>query len=374
MKTVLHYSPSVSVGGTDRMAADTAVAMQIGGLAHNVMLVPGGAATAIPAAYGIPIRRACRVTPLSFVAEARRLRHAIRSVKPQAVLLYGLNAARVAWWACQRLKKEERPKFVAILTGHVRGMLTQAALRTADAVVVFSRCHRNALDTRRLRPLLQGEKLWVIPYGVDETLCHPHYKPSEAWREDWERRFPDFGATTSLCIPGSITPVRGLELLPELLQALRRQEVNARFYIAGDRQRADSAYLKRLHHLFEKSGTAPHISWVNPQDGMRELLSLCDITLSLSALPATYDRCILEALSLGRPVVGFEHGHVGELLNHFLPEGNVPTGNLEVMADIIAQWSIYPPDLPDTVPYPYRITDTANSLSKICDRLLGKKG
>lgn len=360
----------MAMGGTDRMAADTAVAMQTGRLADNIVMAPGGAATTIPAAYGIPIRRARRVTPLNFITEARRLRAAIRTLKPQAVLLYGLTAARVAWLACRRIKEEKRPVTLAVLTGHAGGPLTQTALRAASAVIVFSRCHRNALDTRQLRPLLQGDKLWVIPYGVDETLCHPHFKPSEAWREDWERRYPDFGKTTSLCIPGSISPVRGLELLPELLQQLRKQNVNAHFYIAGDRQRADSSYLKRLQHLFAKSGTAPHISWVNPQDGMRELLSICDITLALSSLPATYDRCILEALSLGRPVVGFEHGHVGELLNHFLPEGCVPAGKQDTMADIIAQWSIYPPDLPDTVPYPFRITDTANSLSKICDRLL----
>lgn len=372
MKTVLHYSPSLAMGGTARMAADTAVAMQISGLAQNIVMAAGGAATAIPAAYGIPVRRARKVTPLTFITEARRLRSAIRALRPQAVLLYGLTAARVAWLTCSRLSEEERPKTVAILTGHVGGPLTQTALRAADAVTVFSRCHRNALNTRRLRPLLQKEKLWIIPYGVDETLCHPHFKPSDAWREDWDRRHPDFGNTTSLCIPGSISPVRGLENLPTLLAKLREQDVNAHFYIAGDRQRADSAYLRHLHRLFEKSGAAPHVSWVNPQEGLREIMSVCNITLSLSPLSATYDRCILEALSLGRPVVGFEPGHVGELLNHFLPEGCVSSGNWADMADIIAQWSIYPPDLPDTVPYPFRITDTANSLSKICDRLLIK--
>lgn len=372
MKTILHYSPSMAMGGTARMAADTAVAMQIGGLAQNIVMAPGGTATTIPAAYGIPIRRARSVTPLTFITEARRLRSAIRAQKPHAVLLYGLTAARVAWLTCSRLSEEERPKLVVILTGHVSGSFISTALGTADAVIVFSRCHRNALDTRRLRPLLQGERLWVIPYGVDETLCHPHFKPSDAWREDWERRYPDFGNSTSLCLPGSISPVRGPENLPTLLTKLRGLGVNAHFYIAGDRQRADSAYLRRLHRLFEKSGAAPHISWVNPQEGLRELMSVCNITLSLSPLPATYDRCILEALSLGRPVVGFEHGHVGELLNHFLPEGCVPANDWDSMADIIAQWSIYPPDLPDTVPYPFRITDTANSLSKICDRLLSK--
>jgi glycosyltransferase involved in cell wall biosynthesis len=35
-------------------------------------------------------------------------------------------------------------------------------------------------------------------------------------------------------------------------------------------------------------------------------------------------RTVLEALAVGRPVVGWDHGGVGELLRQLFPQGAVP--------------------------------------------------
>lgn len=366
MLKILHYSPALSTGGTARMAADTAAAMQLGGWAQNTVMAPGCGAVTSLAAYGVAYRRARTLRFGRYGAEALRLRHALQTLQPQAVLLYGLPATRTAWLATRRLPSGARPKLISVLTGGVGGFFAAASLRAADAVAVLSRRQRTLLQEAKLYTGEPPQKLWVVPYGVAEALFNPHYQASAEWRTAWQQRHPHFGRALSLCIPGAISPMRGLEQLPELLQQLKELGISPHFYIAGDRRPAPTAYLNRLQRLFAATGTEPHVTWADPQSGLREILSVCNITLSLSPLPATYDRCILEALSLGRPVVGFAHGHVGELLDCFLPEGCITPGRLADMADVISQWAIYPPDLPDTIPYPYRLTDTAATLCKLC--------
>lgn len=370
MKKILHYSPDMALGGHARMAVDVAVAMQAGKLAENTVLAPGGSAVSIFNAYAIPLRRARRLTFFNRMAERARLRRTIKALQPEVLLAYGFQAARLAVQACRGMDEEKKPRLIALLASPLRSWFTASTLRGCDAVAAISRHLRNTFATKELRPILKKDKLWVIPYGVDGALVYPHYKVSEEWQQSWLRQFPDFKKSLSLCIPGSLTPVHGLEALPELLQMLDKQEVKADVYLTGRAE--DAAYARRLEKRFRHEGISErihHVPAAMARD-MREVLCSCDITLAPALQPATYDRAVLEALALGCPVAGYEHGAVGEYLNAFLPEGRVPVGKLDAMADTLVQWNAYRPDMPDTIPYPYRITDTAYSLSKLADLLL----
>tara|TARA_B100000745_G_scaffold292792_1_gene234048 strand:- start:509 stop:802 length:294 start_codon:yes stop_codon:yes gene_type:complete len=64
-------------------------------------------------------------------------------------------------------------------------------------------------------------------------------------------------------------------------------------------------------------------------------MSVADIVLSLSTRPESFGRTVLEALSLGTPVVGYRHGGVGEILNEVCPDGAVdPDKPRDVVARI----------------------------------------
>jgi glycosyltransferase involved in cell wall biosynthesis len=49
----------------------------------------------------------------------------------------------------------------------------------------------------------------------------------------------------------------------------------------------------------------------------------------LSTKPESFGRTVLEALSMGVPVVGYAHGGVGEQLTRLYPQGCVPLGDLD---------------------------------------------
>ena len=58
-------------------------------------------------------------------------------------------------------------------------------------------------------------------------------------------------------------------------------------------------------------------------------MAVSDLVLSLSNKPESFGRTVLEALSMGVPVVGYDHGGVGEQLQLLHSRGLVGLGDLE---------------------------------------------
>ena len=65
---------------------------------------------------------------------------------------------------------------------------------------------------------------------------------------------------------------------------------------------------------------------------MREILSISAISFSLTREPEAFGRTTIEALSLGTPVIGYQHGGTGEILSNLYPEGIIKTGDLDAAA------------------------------------------
>src|SRR3546814_14837080 len=53
---------------------------------------------------------------------------------------------------------------------------------------------------------------------------------------------------------------------------------------------------------------------------------------SLSRKPEAFGRTVLEALAVGRPVLGWDHGGVGELLGEWWPQGAVAPFDAQALA------------------------------------------
>ena len=360
---VLHISPRLRPGGINQLAADLAAGLQQVGFRNWVMSPPNELVGRMAAA-SVQHHSSRKPTLLTYFSELKRLRRVIRSSHPDIILAYTTQVAYLAWRVCMELPQESRPRIIGIHTTYPKHFGWVASLSCCDALVAISRHLRDTI-VRRAK-LADERNVWVIPYGVNEELCHPEYRPTPSWLEQWKRNMPHDDNVLTVCVPGAITPLHGLDDLPAILARLEQISVPVHVYIAGDTAKADQKYLAKLRNAIEASKTAGHISWLGARHDLRDVMSACDVVISLARQPACHDRCILEALALGKPVAAYDHGVVGEMLDTFLPEGRVAPGDLAGIVDRLEQWQAYKPHTEETLPPPYRLGDTIRSIAELC--------
>ncbi len=358
---VIHYSPHMSPGGPAALAADLARTLQADDCENVVVAPPCELISRLHAAKVKHI--SCRKpNVLTAWREIRRLRSIIRRQAPDVVQVYSADAAWIVSMACRRLKKVKVPTIIGAITGYVAKGLPAYGWKFCDYYTTISRHLRNELRADS-SPLKCAP--WVIPYGTDESMCNPAYRPTSGWLTQWRKNHPELDYCLAVCIPGGITPRRGLEDVVPVLTGLLRSGIPAHVYIEGDPRLASTDYVNELKATFATAQLDGHITWLGARPDLRDVLCGCDVTLSLTRQPATWDRAVLEALALGRPVIAYDHGVVGELLEAFQPEGRVAPGDIPAIIDTLTQWNTYPPSPVSEIPYPYKLSDTADTYRKL---------
>ncbi len=362
MTKILHISPGLAAGGSRRMAADLSCQLQDMGHVNALAAPPGDIAERVAAA-GVRLHAWHGGGLLAQRHEIARLARLLRGFRADAAVSDRAKAARLCRHACRLLPADARPRLVGIVSaplrfGEGRGWGCCNALACLSRPLAES-CHKRLAACRETPPT-------IIPYGVDTRLCHPAYRPSADWQAAWRQKHPEAAESYTLCLPGALSPLHGLDDLAPLLNALQRNGIRPHAYIVGDLRRADPVFVEQLRTRFRVAGVDKHVSLLPPGDHMRELMASCHATLSLAHAPACYDRPLLEALALGRPVAAYDHGIAGELLDAFLPEGRVAPGDIAGMADTLTQWHSFCPTPADEVPAPYRLENTAAALLKLC--------
>lgn len=358
---ILHFSPYLKSAGLNRLAADLACALQECNT-ENLVLAPPCELVSRMQELHVQHARCSKPNILTAIRGKSKLKALIRNFEPDIIQVYSREAAWIAGLSCRRMKN--KPPIVGVMTGYPVKGFANVGLNYCDCFTTVSKHLRNVLGEHSERFRKQKQP-WVIPYGVNQNQCFPDHKPSQNWMEQWNRSHPGREEAYTLCIPGGISPLHGLDDLVPIMQQLLKNGLPAHAYIAGDVRLATPGYVEHLRNLFSQAQIENRISWIGARTDMRDVMAICNVTLSLAHEPATHDHTILEALALGRPVAGYEHGAVGELLSSFLPDGKIPAADPATMADVLTQWYTYPPVTPASIPYPYRITDTARSYREL---------
>lgn len=367
---VLHLNPSLKPGGVNELAVDLARGLQAQGIDNTLMSPACDLIGRLTAAH--VDHMSCRAGGwYSRIAAAKRVRREISITKPDILQVYTPEAAFIAKLACRKIRAKHRPIVIGVITGFFSGRWECWAMRHCDAVVYVSKYLRATLSERGIVP--PEVRTWVIPYGVDERLCFPGYAPSANWMEQWRQTQMPRGHAYTICVPAPITPLHGLEDLAPILTTLLHHGLSPIAYIVGDSRRADPDYLESLRTLFADAQLDERIIWLGARPDLRDILCACDVTLYLSRKPESYNRPILEALSLGRPVLAYDHGVMKEILDSFLPEGRVEPGATKVIADNLLQWHTYRPSMPGEIPYPFRLKDTVQSFQALHSELLSRR-
>lgn len=260
--------------------------------------------------------------------------------------------AWIGWLAWRGMDPATRPRFVTTVHGLYSVSPYSAIMTRGERVIAVSETVRDYL--RRHYPILPAERIQLIQRGVDPVAFPWGYRPSAAWWADWRRQYPQLQDAPVLTLPGRLSRLKGHEDFIELIGRLRTRGWPARGLIVGGVEPRRRRYADQLRQKARLLGLENVILFTGHRADMRDIYAASTLVLSLSAQPESFGRTVLEALSLGTPVVGYDHGGVGEILARLYPAGLTPFGDLDALtARVIELLTTAPPVPPEPI-FPLR--------------------
>jgi glycosyltransferase involved in cell wall biosynthesis len=257
-----------------------------------------------------------------YVSQLRRL---IAEDKVDILHARSRVPAWVAWMAWKSLPNRVKPRFVTTVHGLYRVGKYSSIMASGDAVIAVSGAVRDYVIKNF--PHTDPARLRVIPRGRDASEFPHGHHPDDAWLEAWYRDYPQTQGKILLTLPGRLTRLKGHEDFINLIAEIRATGVDAHGLIVGEVDPRRQAYSDELRSLVEHDGLNEHITFTGHRRDIREVFSLSAVVFSLSIQPESFGRTTLEALSIGIPVVGYNHGGVGEILRDVFPQGATTLGN-----------------------------------------------
>ncbi len=233
--------------------------------------------------------------------------------------------AWVAYAAWKSLSASGHTRFVTTLHGlHTVSPYT-AIMTKGERVIAISQTVRKYILTRF--PSVEPSKIELIYRGVDPA-CYPRgYQPEPVWLIAWEREHPELSGKFVITLPARITRRKGHRHFLALIATLKAQGAPVHGLIVGGIDLNKQHLLTELYGLAAKLGIAEYITFTGDRSDLKDIMAISNLVMSLSQKPEAFGRTVLEALSLGVPVIGYDHGGVGEILETLFPEGKVPLGD-----------------------------------------------
>ncbi len=322
--TIVQLLPALNAGGVERAALEIGAALVAQGHRSIVISAGGRLVERLVAAgtehIGIDIGRKSVLT-LRHIWTLRRL---FKKLKPDIVHARSRLPGWLAHLALHSLA-QPRPHFVTSVHGLNSPGRYSAILTRGERVICVSNTVRNYVLQHY--PQTDQSKLSVIARGISPNDFPFGYQPQTPWRERFFSEYPQFKNRALLTLPGRGTRLKGHHDAIELVTQLKACGIDCGLLLLGAREAGREAYIAELETLIAQRGVTDRVVISAQRDDVRDVYAVSALILQLSTKPEAFGRTVLEALSLGRPVLGYAHGGVGELLTELYPAGLTPLGD-----------------------------------------------
>ena len=348
--TVLQVLPALESGGVERGTLEVgkylvenghrSIVMSAGGRLVEQLLREGSEHVA----WDIGSKR------LSTLRLVLRLRRFLLENRVDILHVRSRMPAWVCYMAWKGMDPESRPHFVTTVHGMYSVNPYSAIMTRGEQVIAVSDTVRDYI--LREFPDTSPSHIQVIYRGVDGRSYPYGWKPEASWLQSFFSEFPQAVGKLLVTLPGRITRLKGHEDFIALIAQLKRQNLPVHGLIVGGASSSKQRYLETLHQRVRGMGLENDISFTGQRDDLKNILAISNLVLSLSTQPESFGRTTLEALRLGVPTAGYDHGGVGEILRAIYPEGLLPLGNAEAALDKIAALLRQPNAVPEGDFYP----------------------
>src|SRR5574340_1178949 len=327
--TVLQLLPALESGGVERGTLEVADALVQRG--HRALVMSGGGR---------------RVAPLTKLG-AEHYTWPIGVKSPRTLLLVGKLRRFLIEQRVDIIHARSRvPAWIAYLAWHgMYGVNRYSRIMTrGEAVIAVSDTVREYILQNY--PDTPPERIHVIHRGVDGNADAHGWKPDATWHSAFFAQFPNAAGKLIVTLPGRITRLKGHEAFIDLIAHLKRQGLPVHGLIAGGASASKKRYMQKLRDQVHSLGLESDIAFTGQRDDLKNILAISNLVLSLSTQPESFGRTTLEALRLGVPTAGYDHGGVGEILRTVYPAGLLPRDHIDQASQRIAQLLQQPEPVP----------------------------
>ena len=320
---------SLGIGGSEMVAVEITEYLRAAGHRVTVIAANGPLLNRVNAAgadwLDWPIGRK-RLGTLSYI---RQLRSWLLENPVDIVHVHSRLPAWICHLALRKLPRDKRPVFITSMHGQYSVSSYSAIMARGDQVVAVSNHIRNYTvknylppDSQNLHTIYGGTSREDFPYG---------YQPSEEWKQSTLAEFPQLKNKRILLLPGRLSRYKGHATFIELLAVLESEFDDIHAVILG-RAKPGSRYINELEGLAERHKLSDKLTFCGVRTDMRDWMTFSRLVYNLcSDPPEAFGRTIPEALSLGVPVIAWNHGGVQEVLKEMFPVGAVEPDNLPAL-------------------------------------------
>jgi glycosyltransferase involved in cell wall biosynthesis len=319
--TVIQTLPALNAGGVERGTLEIGRALVAAGH-RSIVISNGGRLVAQLEAEGsehitLPVHK----KSLASLLQVSAFKKIIAEIKPDILHARSRVPAWIAYLAWRKLPEATRPRFVTTVHGLYSVNFYSAVMTKGERVIAVS----NTVQDYILKnyPHCPASKIQVIYRGVSAEEFPHNYQPNNDWLTKWHNDYPQLQGKTVLTLAGRITRLKGHDAFINLIETLISQNHHVHGLIVGGAEAKKQAYLEEIKQLIASKGLSQHITLTGHRSDIKEVFSQSDIIYSLSSQAETFGRTVLEALYLGKSVIGWNHGGVGEILSHCYPQGNI---------------------------------------------------
>lgn len=365
---VVQILPELNAGGVERGTLELAAFLTAAG--HEAVVISNGGRL-VPALErsgarhcSLPVHR----KSLASLWQIRRLRRILTTERPDVVHLRSRVPGWLTWLAWRGMDPITRPRLVSTVHGFYSVNRYSAIMTCGERVIAVSHSiKRYVLENY---PRVAAANLRVIPRGINPEHYSTSYQPPAAWLAEWQSAHPHLAGKRLLLLPGRLTRLKGHEDFFELIAALKADGWPVHGLIVGDTHPKKRAYLAELHDLVRQLNLTENVDFLGHRSDLPELMAVSEIVFGLSRQPEAFGRTVLEALALGKPVIGYHCGGVGELLGELFPSGGVPPGDRQTLLEI-TRTVLAEPSRPLPVGAPFTLDAMCRATLAVYEELVG---
>ena len=320
---------SLNIGGSEMVAVEITEHLRAAGHRVTVIAANGPLADRVKVSgadlLSWPIGRK-RLGTLRYI---RQFRAWLLENKPDIIHVHSRLPAWICYLAMKKLPVDKRPVFITSMHGQYSVSNYSAIMARGDHVIAVSR-HIREYTLKNYLPE-NSSHLHTI-YGGTSRVDFPYgYQHSDDWKRDMFAEFPQLKNKRILLLPGRLSRYKGHAIFIELLARLQSSYDDIHGVILGQ-AKPGSRYINELEGLAIRGGVSDKLSFVGARTDMRDCMAASCIVFNLcSDPPEAFGRTMPEALSLGVPVIAWNHGGVKEILREMYPFGAVQADNLPAL-------------------------------------------